>query len=48
MCHQVEVFWIVTLCKVVVGYQNVSEVQLQLKMEVAWIPETLVSNHNLT
>jgi len=35
---EVEVFWVVTLCSVVVGYRR-----LRVKMDTAWTSETLVS-----
>jgi hypothetical protein len=40
---QVEVFWVVTPCSVVVWYQLFT-----LKMEVPWTAETLVSYHITT
>jgi hypothetical protein len=36
---QIEVFWVVTPCNIVVG---------SLKIQAAWIFETLVSYHNIT
>jgi hypothetical protein len=38
---QVEVFWVVTPCSVVVGYQS-----FRVKMEAAWNCETLLSYYN--
>jgi len=40
---QVDVFWVVTPCSVVIGYQRFT-----LKIEAAWISETLVYYHNTT
>jgi hypothetical protein len=41
--ERVEVFWVVTPCSVVVGYQR-----LTLKMKEAWTSETTLSYHNTT
>jgi hypothetical protein len=43
MKEQIELFWIVTPCIVVVGYQH-----FILKMEAATSSETWVSHHNTT
>jgi hypothetical protein len=50
---QVEVFWVVTPCSVVVGYQRIMRTMLPLsslhpKMEAAKSSETLVSYHKTT
>jgi hypothetical protein len=42
---QVEVFWIVTPCSVVVGYQRFRGPFFTPKMEAAWSSETSVSCH---
>jgi hypothetical protein len=47
MMFQVEVFWVVTLCNIVVGYQRVrGPCCLHLQGEVT--SETMVSYHNTT
>jgi hypothetical protein len=55
LMFRVEVFWVVTPCSVVVGYQCLRgpcclhlQGEMKLKMEVAWISEMLVSYNNTT
>jgi len=43
---QVEVFWVVTPCSVVVGYQHFGGQCYTLKMATALTSETLMSYHN--
>jgi len=45
--HQVEVFWIVMQCRVVVGYQCFIGPSEE-KMKEAWTSETVVSYHKTT
>jgi hypothetical protein len=46
-------FWVVTPCSIVVGYRRFGgpcslQVQVEVKMEVAWTSEALVSCRNIT
>jgi len=43
---QVEVFWVVMPCNVVVGYHCFRVSHFTLKMEAAWSSEMQVSYHN--
>jgi hypothetical protein len=48
---QVEVYWVVTPCSVVAGYQRFGgpcclHLQDEVKLETVQISETMVSNHN--
>jgi hypothetical protein len=48
---QVDVFWFVTPCSVLIGYQffiGPCLLHLHAKLDAAWTSETLVSNHKTT
>jgi hypothetical protein len=45
---QINVFWTVTPCSVVVGYQRFKGRCFTLKMVAAWTCETMASYHNTT